>query len=234
MNINWNPYKYRDIWDEAENADEYKGSFDDYLTAIVDFLENEQKKYKKNVDDVREKKVDVSDEMLLDEFIDELRGAEYQLESFFPEFENTLFSSFFVAIYFYLESELTRHCRDLEKRNPKMLLLSDIVGTGVQRSMTYLIKVQRFEFSLEKSSEWSKILKYGILRNCIAHNQGRVDDGFSDGKRKELLEFIQRKDSKLTLDGTRCILNKGFCSDALQTIKKFLYSVGNAQRPKTE
>jgi hypothetical protein len=36
------------------------------------------------------------------------------------------------------------------------------------------------------------------------------------------------------LDGTRCILNKNFCSDALQTIKKFLYSVGNAERTKTQ
>jgi hypothetical protein len=229
VNINWNPYKYRDIWEYVENAEEYRGSFDDYLTAIVDFLENEQKKYKQNIDDVSEKIVGDSEEMP-----DELRYAYYELESFFPEFENTLFSSFFVAIYFYLESELTRYCRDLEKRNPEMLLLSDIVGTGVQRSMTYLVKVQRIEFSVENSPEWNKILKYGVLRNCIAHNQGRVDEVFNDSRRKELLEFIQRKDSKLMLDGTRCILNKEFCSDALQTIKKFLYSVADAEKPKAQ
>ena len=86
----------------------------------------------------------------------ELEYDYYRLSSI-SEFENTLFSSFFVTIYFYLELELTRHCRDLEKTSQEKLSLSDIVGSGAQRAITYLVKVHHIDFSLGNSPEWEKI-----------------------------------------------------------------------------
>ncbi len=141
------------------------------------------------------------------------------------EFENTLYSSFFVMIYFYLESELTRHCRDLEKKYQEKLALSDIVGSGVQRAITYLVKVHHVDFSLGSSREWEKIQNYNVLRNCIVHNQGRLDEGFDKNQREKLLRFIQKPTSKLQKKHSLCILSKDFCLDALDTIKSFLHSV---------
>jgi hypothetical protein len=228
MKINWHSSKFNDIWDEIENPELDRGSFDNYLETLVNFLENERKKYEQNINSVSEEIQDASEGMPY-----ELQRAYHELEYVFPEFENTLFSSFFVAIYFYLESELTRYCRILEKENPEMLLLSDLAGAGIVKSMIYLVKVQRIEYSLN-SPEWEKIQKYGVLRNCIVHNQGKVDEVLNDDQRKKLLEFIKRKNSKLKLEDTRCILDKDFCLDALNTIEKFLYSVSDAHKPKTQ
>jgi hypothetical protein len=105
-----------------------------------------------------------------------------------------------------------------------VLSLSDIVGNGVQRAVTYLVKVHHIEFSLVNNPEWEKIQNFNILRNRIVHNQGRLDEGFERGKER-LLKFIQKPTSRLQLENTRCVLNKDFCLDALDTIKAFLHSV---------
>jgi hypothetical protein len=198
-------------------------SYYDYLETVVIFLESERQKHNQSIDEINEKIS--SGEIAVPVDLEQMPPAlEYDycgLERV-SEFESTLFSSFFVTVYFYLESELTRHCYDLEKRNKEKLELSDIVGTGVQRAMTYLIKVHHIELSLGNSPEWEKIQNFSILRNCIVHNQGRLDEGF--GQREKLIKFIQKPSSRLQLEETRCILNKEFCLDALNTVKAFLYS----------
>jgi hypothetical protein len=202
--------------------------FSDYLGTIVTFLEYERKKHNQSIDEIN-KKIDLGEIELPDD-IEQMAsalGKDYydRLQSI-SEFENILFTSFFVTIYFFLESELTRHCRNLEKQNLEVLSLSDITGSGIQRAITYLVKVQHIEFSLGKSPEWEKIQNYNILRNCIVHNQGLLDESFEKSQREKLLKFSQRPNSKLELsDDTWCVLNKDFCLDALDTIKIFLHSV---------
>jgi len=230
VNINWNP-------DNPDNYDPYKAasnpklewkrmfSFDDYLATIVSFWENALEKHTQYISDLYWEVESGKTEMQ-----GELDYALFE-ENKFPEFENDSFSSFFIMIYSYMESELLWYCRDLEKRNPQSVLLSDLAGgNSVEKFMTYLIKVQHIEFSKEESPEWAKVKDFTLLRNCIVHNQGRVDDSFS--KKKELLKFIQRQDSKLKLEDTTCILDKNFCSYALGIIKRFLDSVAAAKKPK--
>jgi len=201
-------------------------SFSEYLETIVTFSDSERQKHIQSIDEIN-KKIGSGKIELPDDFEQMPSALEYdyfRLESI-SEFENTLFTSFFVTIYFHLESELTRQCRNLDKQNQEMLSLSDIVGSGIQKAMTYLLKVQHIEFSLGKSPEWEKIQNYNILRNCIVHNQGRLDENFEKSQREKLLKFIQRPNSKIQLKNTWCVLDKDFCLDALNTIKSFLHSV---------
>lgn|SRR5574341_806777 len=200
-------------------------SFYDYLETIVNFLDNERQSHNQSIDEIS-KKLSSGEIKPPDDpgrMPPELEFDYYRLERI-SEFENILFSSFFVSVYFYLESELTKHCGDLQRKNQEPLSLSDIVGSGVQRAMTYLVKVHHIELSLDNNPEWKKIQNYNLLRNCIVHNQGRLDDGFERGKEK-LLRFIQEPDSKLKLVDTWCVLDKDFCLEALNTIQAFLHSV---------
>lgn len=199
-------------------------SFYDYLETIVDFLESERQKHNQSIDEINEKinSGEIVSSGASEQMPPELEYDYYRLERV-SEFENNLFTSFFVMIYFHLEAELTRRCHELEKRNHEKLLLSDIVGNGVQKAITYLVKVHRFEISTGNSPEWEKIQNFNLLRNCIVHNQGKLDEGFS--QREKLLKFIQKPNSKLELANNYCVLNKDFCLDALDTIKAFLYLV---------
>jgi hypothetical protein len=199
-------------------------SFYDYLETIVNFLESEKEKHNQSIDEIS-KKISSGEIVSSGDFEQmppELEYDYYGLERV-SGFQNNLFTSFFVMIYFHLEAELTRRCHELEKRNQEKLVLSDIVGSGVQKAITYLVKVHRFEISTGTNPEWEKIQNFNLLRNCIVHNQGKLDEGFS--QREKLLKFIQKPNSKLELANDFCVLNKDFCLDALDTIKTFLYSV---------
>ena len=221
-----------DLWESLTKVVFETGfsSYYDYLETIVNFLESEKGKHNQSIDEISQKiesgEIEISDD--LNQMPPQLQYDYDRLSSIF-EFENTLLSSFFVTIYFHLESELTRHCRSLEKKSQEKLSLSDIVGSGVQRAITYLVKVHRIDFSLGNSPEWEKIQNYNILRNCIVHNQGRLDESLEKGHRDKLLKFIQKPNSKLQLEDSWCILNKEFCLEALDTIKEFLYSVTFAE-----
>lgn len=229
MHINWNPDDHFDPFLQASSLDEPRVnpffSFDDYLTTMTLFLEEEQEKHTQYVTDLFWKVESGQTEMQ-----GEFDYASYELNKF-PEFENTLFSSFFVMIYSFMESELIWYCRELATRNPQSVLLSDLAGTNsVEKAINYLVKVQHVEFLKKDNPEWEEIKNFTYLRNCIVHNQGRVDEFFN--KRKELLDFIERKDSKIKLESTRCILDKDFCSFALDKIKGFLGSVAAAKKLK--
>ncbi len=211
-------------------------SYYDYLETITNFLESEREKQNQSFTEMIETREEIEGEIVeIDNaiFLDDVEQAQvdvdlehysYRLANV-VEFENTIFSSFFVTIYFYLESELTRYCRDLEKKHQEKLSLSDIVGNGVQRAITYLVKVQHIDFSLGNSKEWEKIQNYNVLRNCIVHNQGMLDESFDKNQREKLLKFIQRPNSNLQVKYKLCILNKDFCLESLDTIKLFLHSI---------
>ena len=205
----------------------------DYLDTIVNFLETEGEKRNQDVNEIKQKiesGLEEPDDGQRPAELDELDYYSHRLSDIY-EFKNILFSSFFVTIYFYLESEITSHCRNLEKENKENLSFSDIAGNGIlARAKTYLTKVHRIDFSFETSPEWGRIKNYTRLRNCIVHNQGRLDEGFEKGQRDKLSKFIHQPDSKLQLIDSWCILNKEFCLEALDTINAFLYSITFARQ----
>ena len=221
MNVNWRPYD--DLWQLANDPERPRYiffSFSDYLKTIADFVEKERKKNNQQIEEI-EKTIP------LEEFQEGGNPSDYYvgLEESFAEFENTLFSSFFVMIYGYMESELIHYCQYLEKRDPQKVELSDLAGKNdVLKSITYLTKVQQLEFSIKNSPMWERIRGFKTLRNYIVHNQGKLDD---DNKWNALLKLF-----KIQFQDEICILDRNFCSDALATMEKFLNSVAAAKKPK--
>ncbi len=213
-------------------------SFYGYLETISEFLKAETKKHLEDIDDFKERiksgkivPYDKPDEMPLEQQYEEhINDLLNEIE----EFENILLKSFFVTIYGFLESKLMQQCRKLEKRNKDVTLsVSEIRGEGVQKAMTYLLKVQRIDFSLNNSSEWERIQNYNTLRNCIVHNEGRLDDGLKEG-RDRLEKFIKRKDSSLDLDGSYIVFTQEFCKNAWKTIEEFLWLISQAETQAKE
>jgi hypothetical protein len=165
---------------------------------------------------------------------DEMQYDYYWLTSI-EEYTNILRKSFFINLYAALESRLMEECHYHEERhqageNKILLSLSDIAGRGVQKAMTYLVKVQCIVFSLGESKEWEDIQGYRILRNCIVHNDGRLNERANS--RDKLRRFIDRKPTlSLSEYDAEITLGKGFCEEAINTVERFLLLVLAASRP---
>jgi hypothetical protein len=206
-------------------------SFNSYLETISEFLKAETKKHLEDIDDfkgqIKSGKIVLDDEpgqlTYEDHLNDLLRDTD--------EFENILLKSAFMAIYSFLEAKLIQYCREFEKDNIHVVLpLSSIRDDkGIEKAKKYYRRNMNFSFGQYK--EWPRIKIYGIIRNCIAHNEGRFDDGFiiKESLRKELKKFITQKNSNLSLDGHDIVLTKEFCEETWETIEEFLWLVSHAE-----
>jgi hypothetical protein len=205
-------------------------SFDAYLETISRFLKGETKNHLEEISDFKEELK--SGKIVLDDEPGELTYEDHlnDLLKDINEFESILLNSFFVTIYGFLESQLMQRCRELEQHSKGVALsISEIRGKGsVEKAMIYLIKVQRIDFSLNNGPEWERIQNFNRLRNCIVHNEGRLDDGLKEGRDK-LEKFIRQKGSNLHLNDPYIILTQEFCKKAWETIEEFLWLVSQAE-----
>jgi hypothetical protein len=221
-----------ELFEKAAFQATYVNPFYYYLDNISEFLNDEVQNIQNNIEAL-EKRVD-SDEIENKDphqMPEEIRDNEFWLGQI-SEFENILFESFFVTIYGFLESQLMKSCREFEQKNknlkPSLLDWRNRYRSfsKIEQAIKYLIEVQQVDLPLKKyKTERKKIDYYGPLRNCIVHNEGRVDEGLNKKQRNKLNEFIRWKDSKLQFYDPYVVLNKEFCEESLSTIWDFLWAI---------
>lgn len=94
----------------------------------------------------------------------------------FEEIVHLLRSSFFVSLFSFCETQLNNQCRKSQQNNPSIdILLNDIPGKGINRAKTYMLKVLNSSFSFGTDIYWPKIQRYNKIRNCIVHNEGKME-----------------------------------------------------------
>ena len=122
-------------------------------------------------------------------------------------------------LYAFFENKLVTECRS-RKNNDTPLSFSDIAGhDDLERAKTYFTKVLRTSFP-SNMREWQEIQQYRLLRNCLVHNRGRLDDSRYESLRK----YVTRKTS-LSAQYNEVSLGEGFCAEVLEIIKSFLLVV---------
>lgn len=148
------------------------------------------------------------------------------------ELSGLLRSSFFVNLYSYFENKLISECRD-RKTDGILLDFDDIRGVDViERVKKYFTKVLRVKFP-DSTPEWEIIQNYRIIRNCIVHAQGRIDELRDKKERDKLQRFVHRnKNVSLVREQEDLIalfrrngeiyIHQGFCEEACNTIKAVL------------
>ena len=140
----------------------------------------------------------------------------YRLEAI-DRFTNMLRRSFFTSLYSFLETQLVKECRS-RKSQDTPLSFSEIAGqSDIEKAKIYFAKVLRVYFPSD-TPEWQEIQHYRLLRNCLVHNQGRLDD---TRDYKALREYAASKNG-LSIQDDEIYLGKEFCKEANQNIKAFL------------
>ncbi|MFB0831510.1 hypothetical protein ACEU2D_18145 [Brevibacillus laterosporus] len=139
----------------------------------------------------------------------------YHLSKDFP---SILRCSVFTQIYSFLEFTLKGYCSIARKSLEIKLSDRDLSGSGIEKYKIYLKKVVGMPFP-DSIPEWSHIQKYNIIRNCIAHTQGNLEEMNNSTKIKDTISDL----NNIELDNrSTIILKESFCDDVINTIDKFL------------
>lgn len=207
--------------------DERLEEFERYLRTMEEFLERESKATSdeqarfyevmhqegKDIDDYTYNLVEIR-------YSDNLLDLDY----YFPDL---LSQSFLVNLIAYLEAVLNAICRHYEKQRGLSLGLRDVSGRGIRRARNYIKKVAQVDFP-DNTQEWRDILKYSELRNCIVHNDAKIDEKFRSRNIDEFKRFLQERQSAglLVLTNDHLILYPSFCNEVLETVRRFLGQFG--------
>lgn len=201
--------------------------FDGYLAQMDSFLDKEIEKHKERIESAKSPPPGMSEEFF-DGQLFELNDVEYAL-SMFDDFRNRFLKSFIISLYSLLESSLAERCKTIQQRTGHSLSAKDLTGKGIEQSMNYLTKVHGLT-ALKQLAEWQQLQDIRRLRNCIAHNDGRLN---SETDQVQAIHNYISRESTLSIEtiekydgpSSEVALTREYCQKTLLTVKRFLYAV---------
>jgi hypothetical protein len=188
-----------------------------YIDRIESFITSQEKRLEHIARQLRVNSTDIH----------KLNDDTLQYEEFmYGEVSRRLRCSLFLALYAFMERHIATICAS---RQPDAILLTlrEVAGRSLTEKLPpYWTKVLGLEFP--SNSYWGDIHKgYRLLRNCIAHNEGRVDDNLIPEARSGLQRFVRRRAYRhlVSIINDELVIRGGFCSKALDVIDQFLCSL---------
>jgi hypothetical protein len=213
------PFNTMDLWERAMLDLGDMELFRDYLNTLEAFVEAEREKCSERMEaflsNLQSDRVAIASH---DQQPWEIQGEKMWL-GMLEGFANILRKSFFVSLYGWLESRLVEECHSRDDNWQAAIP----EGNKLKQAVLYLTQ-SSINF-LGESREWGRVYgRYRPLRNCIVHNEGKLDERCTC--RAKLEKYIDREPA-LTLspyDG-EVMLGADFCVEALDTIRRFFVSV---------
>ncbi|MEQ6353915.1 hypothetical protein ABNX05_04745 [Lysinibacillus sp. M3] len=98
---------------------------------------------------------------------------EYNFEDEMHLFENyhhTFNESFYITLFSFLEKELYKICRNLERKNTHKIKVKHLAGNGIDKYSLFLSSL--YDIEISHFSSWNEIKKHQKIRNYIVHNDG--------------------------------------------------------------
>jgi hypothetical protein len=201
--------------------------FWEYLKNMEGFLEPDIHKYRSRLDEIK-RRIDAGEledpddpEMYLSDWVADIEYDLYQIENL----ANLLRKTFFTSLYSHLEARVVARCKSYNKEWIKALAKEYRQGSKLKEALSYLVIVQGVGLEIDTDEAWQEIEKYNILRNCIVHDEGILNE--QTHNLDILRDYIYDK-STLSLENDTILFAKGFCEEALETIEGFLHQVYTA------
>lgn len=186
--------------------------YNNYATLIESFLKTKQNELVQTAEQLPEEEQD--------EFWDHFCEEHFELAREFP---TVLRYSVFIQVYSFLEHTLLGYCNLAKDEFGLTISHKDITGNGIFKFQTYLKKAANLAFP-DNTEAWKAIKGYNVIRNCIAHTLGEVEDTSNSTKVRRVIsdmEHIHIQDSKITLD-------EDFCFKVLDNISEFLHELNRS------
>jgi hypothetical protein len=132
------------------------------------------------------------------EFINDIPQAEREpisafFTSVFPPIE---YGAMLLISYSQLESSLMSLCKSLDNLDSNNLKVSELSGTGIGRSKTFLEQSYFKIKPLFSSTEWQNLQQISQVRNVIIHCAGEIDG--TNKKHKAEIAAAKKGNAKIT------------------------------------
>jgi hypothetical protein len=119
-------------------------------------------------------------------------------------FKNILWSSLFLSCFSILEAMLDALCDHYRISKKLTLKPDDLREKGIVRSQKYLTAVARVPFPTS-SIYWNSILKTRLIRNCLTHVNGVVDQTENS---RSLLIYVRQHPKLVRINNGRLFVSK--------------------------
>lgn len=196
----------------------FKRDLEDYLNAIEDFLQKQIELRASKINQLEErndKMKELTNEQEIEDYYLHIESLSseigYYLDTVYPRI---LRNSFLVTCYSYLEKLLNYLCDALRNKKDIPIKVNDLRGGVLDRSKVYLTKLVNKEIP---TNIWEEMLNISTIRNCIVHNEGRINTG-NERRDRNIKEYIDQRED-ITYDSNDIIeLTKEYCNHVLDEI----------------
>jgi hypothetical protein len=142
-----------------------------------------------------------------------LDNETYDFKSVFEDYlPNLQRRGALITLCSFFEHSLNTLCNDLQKEKKLSVSIIDIKGEGIERAITYLVKVIGIKLDKGTSKEYTELKNILKIRNCFVHREGIIDGN------KEIMKYVM---TNSYLSGELEIkINLGFLNHVLDSYYK--------------
>lgn len=197
--------------EEAAISSEWE-SLKQYLSMMESYLESTREKFIDWVKEQEDKLPPQQRHGFNDEYIEDI-------VNYYEEFPRILRNSFLVSAHSVLEYDIDIICKKLKEMQEIPINISDLHGNILKRAKLYW-SLAKLHFPCDEKT-WQEINNYSQVRNCIAHDNGLLQEDD-----KNLIIYVKKKGIiSNSTDERRIVLTKQFCEEALQTMQNFVITL---------
>lgn len=200
--------RFVDVLYELNAVEQYITSFESQLPDII--KQEEEKTYNR----IREKQLTINDGET-----DIIRQEFYDLtENVLPRyFRNAIL----VTLWSIFESAIIDIAKALQSEHKKALSIDDLKGDFLERTKKYFLHIVNFPLNVS-GREWQRINMLKVLRNAIAHSNGRLENITKDKDKKEIQKW-EKENIGLTVEMMGNIMfSRAFVEEIFFCVNSFL------------
>ncbi len=186
-------------------------NFSEYATYIEKNLEQEAKKYEKQLAEFDHEEVTEEWEKEFEDMVESVLDDMTPFTHYFPEIMR---SSLLISVYAFFEEKLISTCKG-EKNS---LQFSNIRGNStIERAQIYIEKVMKIDFP-SNNKHWKFLRNVNKIRNCFVHNGGKINKD----KSERLNNIIEDMDNIHVNERGKIVIEKDFIEGMIMHVDSFL------------
>ena len=128
-----------------------------------------------------------------------------------------------VTLWAIFESAMVEIAKEIKNQQNLPIMLDDIRGDFLKRTNKYFNHIVKFPLDVHGSS-WQHFRKFYLLRNAIAHGNGRLENIKNKDHRKTILEWEKENTEISTTDGN-IVCSPNFVKKTYSVVFDFLSNI---------
>lgn len=135
-----------------------------------------------------------------------------------------------VTLWAIFESAIIEIAKEIKDQLSIPITLDDITGDFLKRTNKYFNHVINFPIDVRGTS-WKQFRKFYLLRNAIAHGNGRLDNIKNPDDRKAILDW-EGENSDISTIGGNIVCSPNFIRQTYSIVLKFLQDITKGVKTK--